>query len=998
MVMNRCVIAVSLVCLLGMSTVAAAQTGAGSLRGYITDEQGASIPGVTVTARSEVLIVPVSSVTDAAGYYRLINLPPGTYEVTAELTGFAPFKRQDILLRGGANFQVDMTMKLASLSESITVSGESPMLEVNNPSNVLNISGEFQREMPIQARRNWSDFLEITPGVHSRPFDDGSGRMVYFGHSTEHFAHVVQLEGAIASNYQDAQITYVAMGADMVSDTQVKTGGVDASAPMGVGLNINVITKSGGNTFKGSGAFAYQPSGWNGNNVNNCSASLSCKPATSSAVGTPTTAIIRQFDGGVGGPIQRDKIWFFGSVRRADLEAGISRTAVEVQRLRAFSPNVELFNNSTKSTQPYGKVTMQAGRHQVAAFVQQDRLNATGDREYNFSRTNVYSTGGGLYGGKVTSVWGQRMTTTVLASYNNKGGSDASTFEGWVDSGPTITIHREASLTGGRLIGSGRLVSGGNFDDGNGQALYSYLPSSQITLRADFTYFKDGLAGSHEFQTGFFGAPRSTYDTTSKYLNGGFIQEEQRQLDATDPSKGTIPFHRRVASSLEVNTRMARDRNFALYFQDNWKPTPRLTANLGLRVDWVRRYDKIFDVVRENAHILQPRLGFSYLVTRNAKNVLRGSYVRLGEQMMGRDAVTLFGGGTAAVGIVDTYDLDSNGSFETSIATPARTGSLAASEFDPNLHQPYLDEAILGYRMQLPYSIGIDVAGIHRIYSDMYARIDINGFYPSGPNQPFGGFGKVDPNRGIVFQQTNNSWSKLNYTALELTATKNLSHGFQFMAGINRQWQHMSGDWNPTDPARFIQPSAFANDKLLYMPRGNNEDNSLPIATGTTVHTYGPTWQKYRLNFGGSWYAPYGVVLAASYTVEAGPWTGPVVIQLPVGDPQLAVFGPSTVRSSTGVTQSNPLSTRMRFAFETRGDGQVMAPAQKTLGLKAGKKIDVGRGNSVELAANIFNIMNAGDYTQYNYNGANEQFNPNYLGMRNQQPARALQLTMVYRF
>jgi len=284
------------------------------------------------------------------------------------------------------------------------------------------------------------------------------------------------------------------------------------------------------------------------------------------------------------------------------------------------------------------------------------------------------------------------------------------------------------------------------------------------------------------------------------------------------------------------------------------------------------------------------------------------------------------------------------------------------------------------------------------VYKDMYGRIDINGFYPSGPNQPFGGFGKVDPARGIVYQQTNNTWSRLNYTAIELTATKNLSHGFQFMAGINRQWQEMTGDWNPTDPARFIQPSAFANDKLLYMPRGNNEDNSLPITTGTTVHTYGPTWQKYRLNFGGSWYAPYGVVFAASYTVEAGPWTGPVVTQLPVGDPQLAVFGPGIVTSSTGVTQSNPLSTRMRFAYPTRGEGQVMAPAQKTLGLKIGKKIDLMGTHNVELAANIFNILNAGDFTQYNYNGANEQFNPNYLGMRNQQPARALQATIGYRF
>jgi hypothetical protein len=995
--MARRRVVLSLLLLLLAAAPAVAQTGQGSLRGYVKDEQGGALPGVAVSARSDALIQPVASVSDAEGYFRLINLPPGTYEISAELSGFASFKRQGVLLRAGANFQVDIAMKIASLSETVTVSGESPMLEVSNPSNVLNISGEFQRDMPIQARRNWSDFLEITPGVHSRPFDDGSGRMVYFGHSTEHFAHVVQLEGAIASNYQDAQITYVAMGSDMVSDTQVKTGGVDASAPMGVGLNINVITKSGGNTFTGSGGYAYQPDSWNGNNVSNCSPSASCKPAASSAVGTPTTAIVRQVDVGIGGPIKRDMIWFFGALRRADLEAGISRTAVEVQRLNSLAPGSELFNNNTKSTQPFAKVTMQARKHQIAAFMQQDRLKATGDREYNFSRTNQYSTGGGLYGGKVTSVWGDKVTTTLLASYNNKGGSDANTFEDFVGSGPAITIHRSASLTGGRLVGSGRLVSGGNFDDGNGQALYSYAPSTQITLRADLTYFKDGLAGSHEFMTGFFGAPRSTYDTTTFYLNDGFIMEERRQVDPDDPSKGTIPFHRRYATPQELLVRQARDRNFAVYVQDNWKPTPRLTANMGIRLDLVRRYDKIFDVVRENAHIVQPRLGFSYLVTKDARNVLRGSYVRLGEQMMGRDAVTLFGS-TGAVGILDTFDNDANGTFETSFPTPARTGSLAASEFDPDLHQPYLDEGIVGYRAQLPYSIGIDVAGIHRVYKDMYARIDINGFYPSGPNQPFGGFGKVDPNRGIVFQQTNNSWSRLNYTALELTATKNMSHGLQFMAGINRQWQHMSGNWNPTDPALFIQPSAFANDKLLYMPRGNNEENSLPITTGTTVHTYGPTWQKYRLNFGGTWYGQYGVVLAASYTIEAGPWTGPVVTQLPVGDPQLAAFGPGTVTSSTGVTQSNPLSTRMRFAFPTRGEGQVMAPAQKTLGLKIGKRLNLTRTNSVELAANIFNVLNAGDYTQYNYNGANEQFNPNYLGMRNQQPARALQVTAVYRF
>ena len=76
---------------------------------------------------------------------------------------------------------------------------------------------------------------------------------------------------------------------------------------------------------------------------------------------------------------------------------------------------------------------------------------------------------------------------------------------------------------------------------------------------------KEGLAGSHEFQTGFFGAPRSAYDTTTLYLNDGFILEERRQLDAADPPKGTILFHRRYATPTELTSSMARDRNFAVY-------------------------------------------------------------------------------------------------------------------------------------------------------------------------------------------------------------------------------------------------------------------------------------------------------------------------------------------------------------------------------------------------------------------------------------------------
>jgi hypothetical protein len=972
---------------------AEAQTGQGSLRGYVRDAQSGALPGVTVTATSSELLRPVTAVTNEEGYYRLINLPPGTYTVTAELTGFSTFKREGILLRAGATFAVDVEMSLGTLQETITVSGDSPMVEVLRPGNVLNIDGDFQRLMPIQARRNWSDFLELTPGIISRGFDDGSGRQVYFGHSTEHFAHVIQLEGMIASNYHDAQITYVAMGTDIVSDVQVKTGGVDASSPMGVGMVMNVLTKSGGNRFSGSAGYAYQPFNWNGNNVQNCSTFVTCNKE---GTGTPTTAYVRQFDGSFGGPIRRDALWFFGSLRRAVSAAGISRTSVEVERINAFFPGTALFNNDSESWQPYIKVTGKLGtNHDVSGLYQRDRLILDGNREYNYQPIMAQSTGGSLYGGKITSVWSDRMTTTFTGSYNNKGGNDISTFDALGLSGPQIIIHQLATITGGRAVGNGRILEGGNLQ------MYDYQPATQMMLRGDLTYFKDGWRGNHEFQTGFFAAPRSTYDQLREYVNDGFVLEEHRMVNPSNPAAGTVPFRRRYFEPAVLSTREAVDRNIGFYVQDNWRPTNRLVINAGVRFDWVQRNDNLFDIERENAWQVGPRIGFSYMLTQDAKNILRGSYVRVHEQMMGRDAITLFGAGSAATEIND-YDLNLDGRVDPGEGRQiqvGRTASIAPFEIDPNLHQPFVDEFIFGFRKQFAGQWSADVAWMKRSYQDMYALIDINGIYPTGPNQSFRGFGLVDPNRGVVNQQTNNSWSTLEWQALEMTVAKNLSNNFQLLIGINRQWQEFGGTWNPTDPARFIQPDAFPSDKLLYMPRGNNEENSLPILTGTTVHTYGPTWQKYSLRFGGTYQAPFGIVAAASYTILAGPWSGPIVDQLPVGDPQLAIFGPATFPLANGTTASNPLSTRMRFVFPTRGEGQVQAPAIKTLGLKIGKSIKLGGGTEIELGGNLFNLLNDGNYTQYNYNGANERFNTaNYLQLRNQQAARAFQATAVFRF
>ena len=213
----------------------AAQGGDGSLRGTVKDEQGGAIPGVTVTATSPALINPAVAVTESDGTYRLVNLPPGTYTVQAELPGFTTFRREGVLLRAAANFQVDVTMGLGTVQETITVSGDSPMLEVSRPSNVLNIDSDFQKQVPVVEGKYWSDFLMMAPGVISRPHNDGSGRQNYFGNAVEHRDAVTLMEGLYAGNYNDFNINRTGLSSEAIEDTEIKTGGVDAASPMGTG-------------------------------------------------------------------------------------------------------------------------------------------------------------------------------------------------------------------------------------------------------------------------------------------------------------------------------------------------------------------------------------------------------------------------------------------------------------------------------------------------------------------------------------------------------------------------------------------------------------------------------------------------------------------------------------------------------------------------------------------------------------------------------------------
>src|SRR6266516_3873799 len=348
--MSRALVSALVASVLLASIPASAQSGGGSLVGYVKDEQGAVLPGVTVTARGPELIAPVVGVSDTAGYYRLNNLPPGTLAVTAELSGFSTFKREGILMRAGSTFTVDIELKVGAIEESVTVQGESPMISTGLPTKTLTVDGDLLRAAPISPRRAFSDVLDMAPGVNSRNSDGASGVRMYYFHGTTLFSTVITLEGAPAGTYNDASAFQINMAGETTADAEVKLGGVDASSPTGTSVVMNIIAPRGGNTVKGTLQYEGAKFDWNSDNTMNSEA-----PG-----GTPTSQSINQWDASFGGPIKKDKMWAFGAYRYADLGIGVSRLPLDIGFDTSFptiQPNFQSFNNTSTGSQHFAKLT-----------------------------------------------------------------------------------------------------------------------------------------------------------------------------------------------------------------------------------------------------------------------------------------------------------------------------------------------------------------------------------------------------------------------------------------------------------------------------------------------------------------------------------------------------------------------------------------------------------------------------------------------------------------
>ena len=245
-----------LVCALAFATPALAQEQRGSLEGTIKDAQGAVLPGAVVEARSAALIGVRTETTDANGLYRFPALPPGTYQVTAALSGFQSAKSQIVQLSVGEVLRVDVTLALGGVTEAVQVTAESTVLDVASARTATTLSAKVIEGLP--RGRTFNTLLQLAPGVRAETKSGTAGVGGYQFDGTSGSENVFVVDGVDVSNIRNSSLgVQDAIPFEFVQELQIKSGGFEAEYGGALGGVVNVISKSGTDTFRGEALYQF---------------------------------------------------------------------------------------------------------------------------------------------------------------------------------------------------------------------------------------------------------------------------------------------------------------------------------------------------------------------------------------------------------------------------------------------------------------------------------------------------------------------------------------------------------------------------------------------------------------------------------------------------------------------------------------------------------------------------------------------------------------------
>lgn len=625
--LNRLTVFCLCVTLLAIAAPTFAQEFRGRINGVVTDNTGAVLPGVTVTASSPAMIQPQVQVTGADGSYRFLALNPGLYQIEFDLTGFQKVERKDVRVVINQTLTVDQQMNVATLQETVTVTGASPVVDTSTTAMGTNFTKELLTEIP-NARDIWAAMGQA-PGIQMTAYDVGgsntgnqSGFRSY-GFDTQ---NQTRMEGIDTTEGTAANAGYFDFGS--FEEFQVGGAGADSGAFAG-GAVLSISVKSGGDQFHGTWYSDFISEGAVAENVPDYLRTINtpnedglfsrvglCQQRAGETV-CKGNATQKQMDlnGDLGGPLWKQKAWFFTSWRLNDKYEYIAGLGEQTQRSK-------LSNKYTF------KGTFQVGKNnQIIGFLnKREKLQDKRGVSLTTPLSAAYYQSSRNYPWKVewTSVLGSRAFLDVL--YGN-----------WYNFFPLRPV-RDYGLYDGPWTPPRQDTATGQWSATGGNNGYQdqkrYKPQFYTTL----SYFKDGWGGSHDIRTGFD------------------WKRDRRSLFNDQPFDIWYRDNNGALAQVDIYNSSVTGINDVVYtagwLNDTFKATDRLTLNFGVRVEhyqdewpdqsmkpngipalagWTDPRYTSFVAPRDvkattvaSTTTLAPKVGFAYDLTGDNRTVVKG--------------------------------------------------------------------------------------------------------------------------------------------------------------------------------------------------------------------------------------------------------------------------------------------------------------------------------------------------------------------------------------
>jgi hypothetical protein len=563
-------------------------SGTGEIRGRVLDEQGAPLPTVTITAKSPGMQGVRTTVTDENGFFKLPLLPVGIYSLTYELEGFSTLTQTDTQVRLGFTMRLEAVLKLATLEETITVTSEAPLLDVTKVDTSTRLNADELNRVPTQGR-SIQEVLSYVPGVTGVRADTltgyGTGLPSFRGEGEEGNNWLVDGLSIRGSRYNDSGIT---TNYDAWEEVQVVSDGFSPDWGQALGGTVNIVTKSGGNEFHGEiGALIRN---WNLRADRKSQLSLATEPNTS----------FNQFFGNLGGPIIKDKLWFFIS-------------------------NNFFSRSDASDTQSIGWLTFPEGKSRVNTNNFFGKITFTPHVKHTFSLSGVWD-----------SFVSQSGGTGLPETYTKTDYSDYAfrlNYRGILDDDTFIVAAFGQSDRDSRFM---------PLDEDFGPARYYWIDIGQFTnnaewdraiqdKRTDFTarltrYLDLGSLGHHELGAGF------SFMRTYSGEDGRWTGKDMDLWQGNGFDNGTKvnwaePGIPTLLTEYGVYGFNNTTRGISLYLMDRFT-IGNFSIMLGLRTDTQKIYDDLDQEIWSwgLGDFLSPRFSIAWDILGDGKNILKFGY------------------------------------------------------------------------------------------------------------------------------------------------------------------------------------------------------------------------------------------------------------------------------------------------------------------------------------------------------------------------------------